>query len=169
TGVSSYDQKQLYDPANPLNPATLYGAMIASRTPGDAASGIPPGTPSKNDKPFKGLATGVVAPGSTQFPAGSGIDDTLLRGYPGDPTRRLFEVTPTSRPPAPGVPAPLDHPYLKSELINKIFNNVTTRSNVFAVWMTVGFFEVADESVQPPRLGAELKRDVNRHIRHRMF
>src|SRR5262249_60643924 len=29
--------------------------------------------------------------------------------------------------------------------------------------------EVVDETVQPPRLGAELKRDVNRHIRHRMF
>src|SRR5262249_5807656 len=128
TGVSSYQQAQLFNLANPLDPTTLYGAMIKSRTPGDAASGIPMGTPSKNDQPFKSLATGVVAPGSVQYPAGSGIDDTFLRGAgdPVDPTRRLFDVTPMSRPPAPGVPAPLDHPYLKSELINKIFNNVTT-------------------------------------------
>src|SRR5439155_12083332 len=34
---------------------------------------------------------------------------------------------------------------------------------------TVGFFEVNDATTVPIRLGAELRRAENRHVRHRMF
>jgi hypothetical protein len=44
--------------------------------------------------------------------------------------------------------------------LQKIFNNITTTSNVFGVWWTAGYFEVVDESVRPPRLGKEIGRDV---------
>jgi hypothetical protein len=64
---------------------------------------------------------------------------------------------------------PNAHPYGQMALLQKIFNNITTTSNVFGVWWTVGYFEVVDESVRPARLGKEIGRDENRHMRHRFF
>src|SRR5262249_5861233 len=53
--------------------------------------------------------------------------------------------------------------------LQKIFNNISTTSNIFAVWWTVGYFEVVDETVRPQRLRAEVGRAEGRHIRHRFF
>jgi hypothetical protein len=40
---------------------------------------------------------------------------------------------------------------------------------VFGVWLTVGFFEVVNDSASPPELGQEIGLREGRHIRHRMF
>jgi hypothetical protein len=144
--------------------------MIAKRTPN------PNGIPGPNDSPFKSLATGVI-PANDPYQAQSGIQDTFLAAHPADRANhpndpenalRLFELFPDPTEPADPT-KPYDHPYRKYELMNKIFNNITVRSNVFAVFVTVGFFEVTDESAVPPKLGAEIGKDEGRHVRYRMF
>ena len=59
---------------------------------------------------------------------------------------------------------------MTSEIMNKMFHRLTTRSNVFAVWVTVGFFEVLGQSPGlPPQLGQEINKAEGRNVRHRMF
>jgi hypothetical protein len=118
--------------------------------------------PGPNDRPFQGIATGLSATGN-QYPVGQGINDTLLRAAAANgnaTSARLFDYKPAGN---------VDNPFLKTQLVRKIFNNVTTRSNVFAVWLTVGFFEVTDDTVRPVKLGAEMNASEGRYVRHRMF
>jgi len=58
--------------------------------------------------------------------------------------------------------------------LQKLGNTVTTRSNVYAVWITVGYFEVEEIAMQPRfpdgyQLGAELGSDTGNIQRHRAF
>jgi hypothetical protein len=158
--------RALCDP-QPANSFTMsdvdvnYARLTALRTPD--------GAPGPDDRPFLGLAVGhspkpgdgLYPPGGDPlFPKGSGINDTLLRSSlaeSGADTPRLFQV-----PDAP-------HPYLQFSLLTKIFGRLTTRSNVFAVWLTVGSFEVTDERTRPVKLGPELGRAMHANIRHRLF
>jgi hypothetical protein len=141
---------------------SFFAKMIASRSP--------TGKPGPNDRPFRGMAVPYTNPGDIQYPLGSGLEDTMLRPDPADPNpnpaakRRLFEPVALNAN-ANG------HPYIKYEFLKKVFNSFTTRSNVFAVWVTVGFFEVLNDGVSggPPQLGQEIGRAQNKHIRHRMF
>jgi hypothetical protein len=142
-----------------------YNAMIASRgTPGAAAA----------PRPFLGLAAPFANVG-LQFSKGASIDDTILRSDPNaaatqNPQKRLLEPNPDPAQNEIRSQAQ-DHPYLRLELLNRILTNTTTRSNVFGVWVTVGFFEVVGpgSSGGPPLLGQEINFSTNRHIRHRMF
>jgi hypothetical protein len=136
----------------------LFQAILISRTP-NLGTPSPPNPPfGPTDKPFFPLSTGYSqggaagTPPDVQYPNGVSIDYTLLRNGGG-----LFDV--------PGQ----TNPYLQKQLLTKIYNNLTTRSNVFAVWLTVGFFEVIDDTTLPVKLGAEIGRAENRQIRRRMF
>jgi hypothetical protein len=136
--------------------STIFGELTSTRSPS--------GSPSGTDVPYWGGSTGLYPGTDTQFP-GYNINYGLYRaasaGGAGG-TQRMFEP---QTPPA----SPSSVPYIRYQLLNKIFNNVTTRSNVFAVWVTVGFFEVIDDTSRPVKLGAEIGRAENRNIRHRLF
>jgi hypothetical protein len=156
---------------SPTDVDDIFIKMISRRTPGLIS--LPPGGgPGPNDKPILSLGTGIEAPGSSpQNPLGLGIENTLLQSYgdPANPARRLFQA-PSQPPTLPPDPKdPRNHPYVQLELLSKIYNHVTNRSNVFAVWVTVGFFEVNDDTTQPAKLGQELGSAEGRQVRHRMF
>jgi hypothetical protein len=145
----------------------LFAAIIARRTP--------TGVPGPNDTPFLSLATGHSAGPDLVSTAARSVNNTLLRANAtgqGINGQRMLEPNyPALTPPYPAgtLQGAMYHPYQRFELLNKIYNNFTVRSNVFAVWMTVGFFEVEDDTTIPVRLGAEIGRSENRHVRHRMF
>src|SRR5262249_144785 len=134
----------------------VFRQLLCQRTPD------PDGKPGPDDRPFRGLAAGPTPAGDAQYPGGLGLDDTLFAADRAagadDPGKRLFQL---GDPPG--------HPYRRDQLLTKIYNQVTTRSHVFAVWLTVGFFEVTDAAARPVKLGAEVGRAENRHVRHRLF
>ncbi len=92
-----------------------------------------------------------------------GIAPNIPLGFPGDTgdntpdrfLRTLFEV---------GNPGE-HHPFRRFELLNKVWNNVTVRSNTFSVWVTIGFFEYDDQN----GLGAEVGQIQGKNTRYRFF
>jgi hypothetical protein len=116
------------------------------------------------DKPFWSLAVGPTGLAAGPQPDAlslnpRGPSNTILRNNSIGVARPLFD------PPSAGASTSTTHPYMRKQLLTKIFNHLTTRSNVFAVWLTVGYFAVDDQG----RLGAEIGKVENRQIRHRMF
>jgi hypothetical protein len=60
--------------------------------------------------------------------------------------------------------------FQRFELFSKILGNVTTRSNVFGVWLTIGYFQVTDDTKQPAQLGQEYIWPSSQSvIRHKYF
>jgi hypothetical protein len=150
-GSNYYTSTDVYNPANPG--ADLWSRLLQTRTPNMQAGG--PLTITDQDRPFLDPAgLGHLPVGDQQAPLplqGRGLDDTLFR---------LRNTAP---------PAAANHPYFQNELLTRIYSHFTTRSNVFAVWLTVGFFEVTDDTTIPPKLGAEIGRANGTEIRYRFF
>ncbi len=172
-----------------------FARLLQLRSATAQAAGQPPYLIGGDDRPFLGMGAGYAMGDGTfqvsgtpvplgagidsQHPTrGTGINDTFLRsasltadtmgpeggwkiGDAGN-TRRLFNPDLDS----PEAPTP---PPLRDQMLTKLFNNVTTRSNVFAVWVTVGFFRVTDDSTRPVKLGAEIGKAEGRNKRHRLF
>ncbi len=149
------------------------------------------------DKPFMSMAAPVVAANTdpqypaSVYPTGVGIQNTILP-YPipaaagGQPTPGgtfTPQTWPQGNPPGtpqPGTPASVNYtiptnsgegvpPFIMNELLTKISGHTTTRSNTFAVFLTVGFFEVVDDTTLPVKLGAELTTAGGKNLRHQMF
>jgi hypothetical protein len=85
--------------------------------------------------PLRAAASHDLMPLSTlETPS---ADATLLRRAPEDDSKMLFEFTSASE----ATNADL-HPYFYYHKLQRLGNLVTSHSNVFAVWITVGYFEV---------------------------
>ncbi len=154
---------------------TVFQNLISLRSPTpDGAGGYMPGP---NDAPFWGFAVGYAGGGDamdpTQIPNGAatprGIWNSLLRPIPPNPGNpyqptMVFDSFPPDSQLSTNIP-----PYQRMQLLTKIQNYLTTRSNVFAVWLTTGFFQVVDDSTQPIKLGAELGASTGTQVRHHMF
>ena len=105
--------------------------------------------------------------------------DTSTTSTPGTPTP-LYSAT-TWPVPVTDPSHPLNpdrNPCFRYQLIDKLSNTTTTRSNVYAVWITVGYFEVrpgpmdaAHAQFHPDGyyLGQELGSDTGDVHRHRAF
>lgn len=170
TSSNNYSATDIFNGSSLASPQDVFTAMIWQRTPL-----LRQGQLSATDQPFLGMAAGhysgqvpFYGPGAMSYGT-SGVNHTLLAGAQqgsASTFKRMMQV------PFGGAP---QHPFIANQLLTKLFNNVTTRSNVFAVWLTVGFFEVTQDTdangnpVRPVKLGAEIGKAENRQIRHRMF
>jgi hypothetical protein len=117
----------------------------------------------------------------------SGVEATLLR--PDKPAGAVVTQSPLF-----GAKSTFDYnntdsnAFFRYQPLERISNMVTTRSNVFAVWLTVGYFEVLpwpQAGTNPPpasltaadyaahadgyQLGAEIGSDTGEIVRHRAF
>jgi hypothetical protein len=144
-------------PTDPV--ANLYVPIPYSASPTPTGGLFLPGT--ANARPFRSLdSVGTIPVNTTTYD--SPIEDTILRSLPleaaatttPNQSRRLFEVgkntggaTSDFYPftTAAGVPpedsnSPL-HPTVRHQLLSKIMNNTTTRSNTFGVYVTIQYYE----------------------------
>ena len=148
--------------------------------------------PSRFLQPFRTPGGASLSPLYKSPSEPNEIDYTLLRRNPDNPARPLFQVDDTSMstpagaggPPNAGTPdqfpnAPFDYnrsSYFRYQAIQRLGGAASCHSNVFAVWITVGYFQVApaaNPNLKDPygnlvypdgyQLGQELGSDTRRH------
>ena len=113
-----------------------------------------PGLP--GSKPFRNIAdvgysyTGT-SPTIVKHPS---IADTILRPLPldagvgaGSSQRRLLEIgsLAENQNQTPAANNPVD-PYIRHRLLSKIYGNSTTRSNCFAIFVSVKYFQAVEQN-----------------------
>ena len=147
--------------------------------------------PTEFGSPFRTCGGGSLVPelddktgsGGTAGPLGSDylkpkyeIDASYMRQDPTLPANPLFQFASAS---------PVNNtdrnPFFHYQGLERLGNLVTTRSNVYSVWITVGYFEVKPNRVTTPpglpdaahpdgyELGQEMGSDTGEIVRHRAF
>ncbi|MDW8222545.1 MAG: hypothetical protein RMJ82_06315 [Gemmatales bacterium] len=107
----------------------------------------------RQGRPNWGFASGYLGAGGP-LPQGLNAEDSWWR-WDGAGQRILLN---DNHPPTPLQ----EH----ASFFANIYDRVTSRSNVFAVWCTVGFFEVDPNT---GTLGPEIDADAGRQVRYRFF
>ena len=109
-------------------------------------------------------------------PFRSALGANLVPLDPMKPTREinatLLREGPTAGKPLFGLEAAVDptdnycntnrNPYFRYEGLQRLGNLVTTRSNVYAIWITVGYFQVDGSGLLQNELGTDTG-EINRH------
>lgn len=87
----------------------------------------------------------------------------LFDGFDGPASETPFNID--------GSPIANDTLYDRNRLLAKIAANVTTKSNVYAVWVTIGWFRVVPgtQSDLVPQLDEEIGASTGATVRHRAF
>jgi hypothetical protein len=125
-------------------------------------------------RPFRSAAGSAYAlPGTVAAPINE-IESTFLRQSVANPGRGLFENRPTVATPYAD---PVRNAYFHHQPIQRLNNLLTTRSNVYAIWLTVGYFEVRPAASSGPgtpypdgyELMQEMGSDTGEVVRHRAF
>lgn len=107
--------------------------------------------------PIYGFAPGQIAASTPPLPNGFSREDSWWRMDSAGTSQVFLDAFPNP------IPDPLHE---QANLFADLYDKITTRSNVFAVWCTVGFFEV---DPQTGKLGPEIDADVGRQVRYRFF
>jgi hypothetical protein len=148
-----------------------------SRRGDGAASGAlispNPAMPTYFANPLRSAAAADAVPLASMMQRG--VDVTLLRSNkPGTGTVPLFGNDPSGV--ASDATNSTRNPYFAYQNLERASNLVTTRSNVFGVWLTIGYFEAFPNSAgvdagHPDgyQLGAELGSTTGDVERHRAF
>jgi hypothetical protein len=149
-----------------MNTQDAWGKLLGARQ-GIPAPGI--GTQvaiGPNDKPFVGAATVIDALNGDRLRTAM-RPDMLWPMSPLMGTRSTEAYSPGAAP--TGHAGALE----KYEMLSKAYNQLTTRSNTFAVYMMIGYFEVKNPGpyteVNRPILGKELGTDDGTVTRHKFF
>jgi hypothetical protein len=133
---------------------------------------------------YQGATCQPMTPGTAAQP-GMDVNATLLRQDPSNTNRPLFGFDATvaqGNTPGSGRQYNNDqrNPYFRYQNLQRLGNLVTTRSNVFAVWITVGYFQVQkvpagtvpnQQFIYPDgyQIIGELGADTGEVKRHRAF
>jgi hypothetical protein len=118
----------------------------------------------------------VVPPPPPGEQRGMPIEATFLRSDPDVGPNRvpLFDQQATAAPKDTNHNTQRNS-YFRYQVMQKLGNTFSTTSNCFAVWMTIGYFEVEDntrvDAAHPDglRLGQEIGADSGEIVRHRAF
>jgi hypothetical protein len=158
------------------NSSQFFAALNDSRRCDGASSGviINPATtlPTYFGNPIRSAAGADLVP--IQAMMHCGVNATLLRAGSSTPdgaTVPLFAANTSVN----DYNSATRNSYFAYQGLERIANNVTTRSNVFGVWLTIGYFEVVPwgsvDAGHPDgyQLGEEIGSDTGEVERHRAF
>jgi hypothetical protein len=136
------------------------------------------------DRPFLPFGAPAVIPGSPfAYGAGGSIDNSgnnldltmLRRSAAGNPPLLFANLTSKAQPPTYPTSQPNGPSYFQAEPARKVLNNVTTVNQQYAVFLTIGYFELDAQNpplviggTSVPRLGAEAYINVPGDMRQKV-